>query len=340
MRRPVAAAAVITLVLIASACGGVRSPEAPDVPPLPRGSSAMPPKAPGARGRIVVVTHGQASDPFWAVVRRGIDDAARQLDISVAYEAPDSYDVARMRALIDAAVATHPAGIVVSLPDPHGLAPAVHRALRAGIPVISINSGADSFRALGIPVHVGQLEFRAGFLVGSRLARAGVGRALCVIHEAGNQALAARCSGVAAALRRAGAHLGVLTVNLQDPVGVDRAIAEALHSGRYDALVTLGGASIARLALSAIRADHLAGKITYATFGLGPDVLRAVRAGRIVFAVDQQPYLQGYLPIVLLEEEHRYGVLPVKGTLIQTGPVFVTKENAGRILALTLRGFR
>jgi simple sugar transport system substrate-binding protein len=104
--------------------------------------------------------------------------------------------------------------------------------------------------------------------------------------------------------------------------------------------VTLGGASIATLALAAISTDHVAGKIAYATFGIGPDVLRAIREGRILFAVDQQPYLQGYLPIVLLEQEHRYGVLPAKGTLIQTGPVFVTKANAGRVLALSTRGIR
>jgi simple sugar transport system substrate-binding protein len=206
--------------------------------------------------------------------------------------------------------------------------------------VISINSGADSYRALGIPLHVGQLEYRAGFLAGSRLARAGVSRALCVIHEAGNQALAARCRGLARALARTGAHVDVLTVDLQDPDGVARAIAKALRGGGYDALVTLGGASIATLALTAISADHLAGKLTYATFGIGTDVLEAVREGRILFAVDQQPYLQGYLPIVLLEQEHRYGVLPATGTLIQTGPVFVTKANAARVLALSARGIR
>lgn len=344
MTRLLRLAPAALVVLALTACGGAKGPAPPAVPSLPDVGAAAPTttteSGAAAQARIVVVTHGQASDPFWAVVRRGIDDAARQLDVAVSYEAPDSLDVARMSRLIDAAVATHPAGLVVSLPDARGLAAAVHRALAARVPVVSINSGADAFRSLGISVHVGQQEYRAGFDAGDRLARAGGRRALCVIHEAGNQALVQRCRGVADALGRAGGTVRVLTVDLQDQRGAERAIAGALRRGRYDGLVTLGGASIATPALAAIAADRLTGRIDYATFGVGPDVLRAVREGRIRFAVDQQPYLQGYLPVVLLAQYHRYGVLPAKGTLIPTGPVFVTKANAAAVLELSARGLR
>ncbi|HEY6030966.1 MAG TPA: substrate-binding domain-containing protein, partial [Gaiellaceae bacterium] len=222
------------VVLLVAGCGDAKRPSEPAVPALPDIGGAAPSAtgAPGAaRTRIVVVTHGQASDPFWAVVRRGVDDAARQVGVSVSYEAPDSYDVVRMSRLIDAAVATHPDGLVVSLPDPAGLKPAVERALAAGIPVISINSGASAFRSLGIPVHVGQLEYQAGFAVGERLAKARVKHVLCVIHEAGNVALGERCRGVAKALEDAGAAVHLLTVDLQDPRGADRAIARALRRG-------------------------------------------------------------------------------------------------------------
>jgi simple sugar transport system substrate-binding protein len=343
VRRAARLAAAALAVLLVAGCGAVKRPSEPAVPALPDIGGAAPSAtgAPGAaRTRIVVVTHGQASDPFWAVVRRGVDDAARQLGVSVSYEAPDSYDVVRMSRLIDAAVATHPDGLVVSLPDPAGLGPAVERALAAGIPVISINSGASAFRSLGISVHVGQLEYQAGFAVGERLARAHVKRVLCVIHEAGNVALTERCRGVEKALAETGATVHVLTVDLQDPGGVDRAIATALRRGRYDAMITLGGAVIAAPALAAISADGLTGRITYATFGVGQDVLRGVADGLIRFAVDQQPYLQGYLPVVLLADYHRYGLMPAKGTLIPTGPVFVTSGNAASVLELSARGLR
>jgi simple sugar transport system substrate-binding protein len=105
-------------------------------------------------------------------------------------------------------------------------------------------------------------------------------------------------------------------------------------------MITLGGAVIAAPALAAISADGLTGRITYATFGVGQDVLRGVADGLIRFAVDQQPYLQGYLPIVLLADYHRYGLMPAKGTLIPTGPVFVTSGNAASVLDLSARGLR
>jgi simple sugar transport system substrate-binding protein len=311
------------------------------VPPLPQGGSATRTQGAGApRTRIVVVTHGQASDPFWAVVHRGIDDAARELGISVAYDAPDSYDVDRMSQLIDAAVATHPAGMVVSLPDPRGLAPAVEKAIHAGIPVVSINSGSDAFRRLGILLHVGQSEYAAGLGAGKRMAAEGVRHALCVIQEAGNAGLQERYRGFAHAIAGAGGSSRVLIVNLQKQVGAERAIAAGLRSGHIDGLLTMG-AEIAAPALDALEATHMQNRITYATFASHSDaVLRAVLAGKIKFAVDQQPYLQGYLPIVLLAQYTRFGVLPVKGTLIPTGPVFVTKANAARVLALSARGIR
>jgi len=342
LRRYAVAAAAVALALIVAACGEVRTPNAPTVPPLPQGGSATLTQSagPGARARIVVVTHGQASDPFWAVVRRGVDDAAREQGISVTYEAPDIYDVARMHQLIDTAVATHPAGLVVSLPDPEGLAPAIRKAVRDGIPVISINSGSDSFRALGILLHVGQPEYAAGLGAGKRMTAEGVRHPLCVIQEAGNVGLQERYRGFAHAIAEAGGSSRVLIVNLQNQAGAERAMAAALRGGRTDGLLTMG-AEIVTPALEALKATGMQNTIPYATFAShSADVLRAVLAGKIQFAVDQQPYLQGYLPIVLLAEYIRYGVLPAKGTLIPTGPVFVTKANAARVLALTKRGIR
>ena len=206
--------------------------------------------------------------------------------------------------------------------------------------MISINSGSDSFRRLGILLHVGQSEYQAGYRAGSQMAARHLRRVLFVIHEAGNAALAQRCAGFRAALSRAGGRVGELTVDLQQPREAEQRIAAALATHRYDGLLTLGGASIAAPALDALRATHLLGKLTYATFGIGPDVLRAVESGEITFAVDQQPYLQGYLPVVLLTQFHLYGVLPDRGRLVNTGPAFITKENARRVLALVGEGVR
>lgn len=340
------------MTLLACGCGGQRAalPQQPGLPAI----GADPANAPvgaaagvnvfhasGKRIRFFVITHGQASDPFWAVVQNGAEAAAAQLGVSVTYEAPDTQDFARMRQLIRTAVATRPAGLVVSLPDPTALAPAIHAAQRAGIPVISINSGSDAFRTVGTLLHVGQGEYQAGYAAGRRMtASRRVHRALCVIHEPHNLGLEQRCAGFAAALSAARAHSTVLDVNFQHVAAAERMIAAALRSERVDGLLTLGGGVIAPQTLDALRRDHLIGHVTYATFGTGAQVINAVRTGHIAFAVDQQEYLQGYLPIVLLTEYHLYRILPDRGKLISTGPVFITRHNAVRMLELINQGVR
>ena len=265
-------------------------------------------------------------------MRNGVEAAARQMDVVVQYRAPDVYSLARMEALIDQAVASHPDGLVVSIPEP-GLAPAIRRAVKAGIPVVSLNSGSDVYLA-----HVGQPEERAGFESGKRMAAAGARRVLCVNQQIGNQGLDARCRGLARAMRAAGGRSRVLGVDDQSPA-TPRKIADAVRSGRMDGVLALNATS----GIEAVKgARQLRGTPApkIATFDLGPDVLRAVRAHQLLFAVDQQAYLQGYLPIVLLTERARYGLFPAQGDVLPTGPNFVTARDAGKAIELSKRSIR
>jgi simple sugar transport system substrate-binding protein len=284
--------------------------------------------------RIAVVTHGQAASPFWAIVRNGVDAAGRQMDAVVTYKAPDVYSLDHMVTLIDQAVAAKPDGLVVSLPEP-GLAPAIRRAVKAGIPTVTINSGSDMYAKLGVLAHVGQPEDRAGVGAGRRLAAAGVRRALCVNLKIPNQGLDARCAGLAKAMKEVGGRSTMVRVDDQSPEVANR-IARAVDSARADGV-------LADNALSGVAAAQgLADKpeVTIGTFDLGPDVLKAVRDGRIAFAVDQQAYLQGYLPVVFLAERARYGLFPAQGDVIPTGPNFVTRDNAAQAIELSARSIR
>ena len=287
--------------------------------------------------RIAVVTHGQASSPFWVIVRNGVDAAERQLNVQVDYRAPDVYSLERMIGLIDAAVASRPDGLVVSLPEP-GLAPAIRRAVRAGIPVVSINSGSDVYRSLGILAHVGQPEGRAGFAAGRRLAREGVRRALCVNQQVGNQGLDARCTGLARAMRAAGGTSRVLGIDDQSEA-TPRRIAAALVTGRYDGVLATNATGGLQAVHGVGRAARR-GRVKVAAFDLGPDVLEAVKAGKLAFAVDQQPYLQGYLPVVMLANRARYGVFPAQRGVLATGANFVTPANAEQAIELSKRSIR
>ena len=142
---------------------------------------------------VEVVTHGQASDPFWSVVKNGVDQAAADLGITVHYNAPQTYDIPAMADLIDSAVATDPDALVISNPDPTGLGTAIGAAIDAGIPVVSINSGVGDYLDLGILTHVGQTEFIAGQQAGQRFAEAGVTKTICVNQEVGNAGLDELC---------------------------------------------------------------------------------------------------------------------------------------------------
>ena len=341
MRR---AAWCLGLLLALAGCGRTEEVREPDL--LVAGGaaersparSAQDPARGGDALRISVVTHGQAANPFWVVVRNGIDAAARQVDVSVGYQSPDTYSIPRMRALIDAAVARQPDGLVVSIPS-RGVAKAIRRAVRAGIPVVTMNSGSETYRSLGALAHVGQPEARAGAAAGRRLARAGVRRALCVNQQSGNVGLDLRCRAFTRALRRAGGDADVLPVDVQDRAGTRQRLGEAIRTGDVDGVLTLdtGGA---QAALDAVRSTARPGRIELATFDLSPEVLEAVRDRRMRFAVDQQAYLQGYLPIVLLTQRIRYGLLPADGELIPTGPSFVTQATAAAVIRLSERGIR
>jgi simple sugar transport system substrate-binding protein len=345
----VSRALLVLLVLALAGCGGSTTVREPDI--VVRGDRAVParpspePTPAGGRGlrvaavRIAVVSHGQASDPFWAIVKRGVDDAARQTGIAVSYRAPDSYDVARMGRMIDEAISARLDGLVVSLPDVRALRAPIRRAERAGIPVISINSGSDRFRRLGILAHVGQPEWRAGYESGRRMAAAGVRDALCVNQEEGNAGLELRCRAFAAGRRRGGGRSSELVVDLQDPDQAQQRIARAVRGSTVDGVLTLGPGGAAP-ALKAIGGGGFGRRVRLATFDLSPEVLQAVRARRMLFAVDQQPYLQGYMPVVMLAERARHLLSPARGELIPTGPEFVTPRTAGRVLELSRRGFR
>src|SRR5215210_5444175 len=220
--------------------------------------------------RISVVTHGQASSSFWAIVRTGVEAAQRQMNVQVDYEAPDVYSLQRMIALIDDAVAARPDGLVVSFPEP-GLAPAIRRAVKAGIPVITINSGSDEFRSLGVLAHVGQPEGRAGLAAGRRLARAGVRRALCVNQQVGNIGLDARCAGLAEAMRAAGGSSRVLGVDDQSKQTPGR-IADAVVAGRIDGILA-DNATSGLQAIEGVARVKRRGAVKIGAFDLGPDTL-------------------------------------------------------------------
>ena len=325
-------ALILLLVLAACSSGGSGG----------SGSTSSSSSCPSSRSSLhfYVITHGQASDPFWSVVKRGVDQAGKDMCVNVTYEAPPTFDMVAMAHLIDAAVATKPSGLVVSIPDANALGPSIKSAVAAGIPVISINSGSDVAASLGVLVHVGQTEEVAGMGGGQKMGAAGVKHALCVNQEVGNAALELRCKGFKEGLAAAdGGTIKEIGVNLNNPTQTQQTIQAALqHDPTIDGVMTLGPTG-ATPALKALQALNDVGKIKLATFDLSSDVLQAIKAGNMLFAIDQQQYLQGYLPIVLLTL-YRTNLNAIANQVLLTGPGYVTSQNVAQVIQLTAAGTR
>jgi simple sugar transport system substrate-binding protein len=289
--------------------------------------------------RIAVVTHGQASDPFWSVVANGVKAAASDEGVTTDYNAPQTFDMVAMSQLIDAAVASQPDGLIVSIPDADALGPSIQKAVDAGIPVISINSGSDVFADLGVLVHIGQTEEVAGQLAGQRMKEAGVTKAICVNQEVGNSALDLRCKGFEEGF---GSPVEVVPVDLNDPGGITQSITGALQSDPdINGILTLGPTA-STPALQALTDGGLIGKVQIATFDLSTDVLNAIDKGDMLFAIDQAQYLQGYLAVVFMTQYLATGAVALGSAdrIVLTGPQFVTKENAAAVIKYTDEGVR
>jgi len=284
---------------------------------------------------IAVVTHGQANDAFWSVVKNGVEAAAKDAGVKVTYRAPETFDMVAMSRLIDAAVNQKPDGLVVSLPDASALGPAIQRAVKAGIPVITINSGLESSKKLGAVLHVGQSEYDAGKSAGEKLKAMGGKNGICVNQEVGNVSLDLRCKGFADGF--GGKSKVVPTGN--DPTEVRSKVKAALDSDTaIDTIMALGASTAGEPSLAAAKDSGRLAKIHVATFDLSAGFLKAIAAKEAAFAIDQQQFLQGYLPVNFLALHAKFGLIP--GGNVPSGPNLITSDKASQVIDLSAKGIR
>ncbi|MBN1094176.1 sugar ABC transporter substrate-binding protein [Blastococcus sp. TML/M2B] len=282
---------------------------------------------------ITVVTHGSAGDAFWDVVQNGAEAAGEDLGVDVDYQSDG--DPQRQAQLIDAAVNQGVDGIVVSMANPDALQESVEAAVSAGIPVVTINSGGDRSAEFGAIGHVGQDETIAGEGAGRELAADGARNVLCVIHEAGNIGHEQRCAGAATGL---GATVTPLQVDINDLTGAQSTITSQLQSDpTIDAVLALNSA-VAAVAVES--AQDAGSDASIATFDLNQDVITGIQDGSIAFAVDQQQFEQGYLPIVMLKLYAENLNTVGGGQPVLTGPGIVDATNVDEIADLASAGTR
>ncbi len=281
---------------------------------------------------LAMVTHGQGFDPFWALVQKGAQTAAAQFNIKLAYQSPDTTNPQAQATMITQAAATKPAAMVVTIPNPAVLTGPVTQVSSGGVPVVVVNVGESVYRSVGALTYVGQVDLQAGQEAGTTMAGAGVRKALCVVFEEQNTALTDRCAGFTKQLSSSGGSVQTIHVNGAQLHEAQSAIEQALQADPTINGVLATGIIGFQAAGGALQALNLFGKVKFATFDVATAVLSALQNGQLLFAVDQQPFMQGYLAVQVAAFEVRYGQHPYQP--IYTGPSFVTKDNAAKIAQL------
>jgi len=306
--------------------------------------------------KFVLVSHAPDSDSWWNTIKNAIKQAGDDFGVSVDYRNPPNGDLADMARLIEQAAARNYDGVIASIADYSVLEKPMKQVVAKKIPLVTINSGTlKQSEDLGAIMHVGQPEYDAGKGAGEKAKAAGVKSFLCVNHYATNPASFERCRGFADAI---GADFKQATLDSgDDPTGIESKVSAYLRQNPgTQAILTLGPTS-ASPTLKAVDKMGLKGKIWFATFDLSEDIAKAIKDGTIKFAIDQQPYLQGYIPVAVLaimkqdkttdlakvKEKlqanakfkarlDEYGLLPVYGPRhISSGPGFVTKETLAKV---------
>ncbi|MFJ3801532.1 substrate-binding domain-containing protein [Streptomyces sp. NPDC090088] len=329
-RAAAMAATVLAGVLLATGCssssGGKKSENG--------GAAASAGKASTPRMTVAMITHAQPGDTFWDLIRKGAAAAAAKDNIKLVYSADPS--AANQANLVQNAIDQKVDGIALTAATPDALKSVIGKAEAAGIPVVGFNSGVDAWKKLGMLEYFGQDENIAGQAFGERLNKLGAKHALCVVQAQGQVALEARCAGLAKGFK---GKTDKIYVNGTDMPSVKSTITAKLQQdSSIDQVVTLG----APIALTAVQSVKDAGsKAKIATFDLNKDLVSAIQDGSVEFAVDQQPYLQGYLAVDALWLYKNNGNYSGGGAApVLTGPAFVTKDNADTIAKFAANGTR
>lgn len=327
-RRPSAVALAITAALTLAACSSTGgAPRSSD-----DGNNAGVADTPAAT--IAMITHEVPGDTFWDLVRKGAEAAAAKDNIELRYSAdPEAPNQAN---LVQSAIDSKVDGIAVTLAKPDAMAPAVETANAAGIPVVAFNSGYDSWKDMGVGQYFGQDETIAGQAAGARLTADGARKTLCIIQEQGAVSLEARCAGVRQGFT--GGTTEILNVNSKDMPSVESTITAKLQQDpTIDHVIALA----APIALTAVQSKTNAGSdATIVTFDTNAALVDAIESGDVAWAIDQQPYLQGYLAIDSLWLYLNNGNTIGGGTPVLTGPAFIDSTNIDAVAEYARNGTR
>ncbi len=327
--RTAAAVAAVLPMLALSGCSSTGGRQAETGTAAGGGQIAGTP-----RMTVALVTHGPAGDTFWDIVRKGAQEAAVKDNVELLYTSDP--EGGRQAQLIQQAIDQNVDGIAVTLAKPEALKDVLRKAVAAGIPIVSLNSGGDIWQETGAFTHFGSDEILAGAAVGNELTRIGARRPICIIQEQGNVSLDARCAGVKSVIPAT----EILFVPGTDMTQVSSTVTAKLQAtAGVDAVVGLG-APITLTVVRAVGGLNLQDRVKVASFDLNAGLAQAITDGEVAFTVDQQPWLQGYGAIDALWQAKRGGFRIGGGLPVLTGPTIIDGSAAPEVLAFAKEGIR
>lgn len=322
-------AAALALAACSSSGGKAATDSSPGAAAPAAGNAAKTPRL-----TVAMITHAAPGDTFWDIIRKGADAAAAKDNIEVQYSSDP--DATKQAQLIQAAIDKKVDGIAVTNPNTPALGDVIKKAVAAGIPVTMFNAGGPDALGLGALGYFGQGEKDAGIAVGKRAAADGAKNIICVNQTQGQQQLVDRCDGVKEGA--AGAKVKQIYVNGTDDSAVTTTIQATLTQDKtIDFVVTLG----APIALNAVKSVKGAGSpAKIGTFDTNKELVAAIKDGSIQWAVDQQPYMQGYLAVDSIWWYVTNGNTLGGGQNVATGPAFIDKSNIDAVARFAARGTR
>ena len=328
----IAVMAILALVLAAcSSTGGAKAAQSAQA----GGTSVAAGHANTQNYTIAMITHAAPGDTFWDIIRAGATAAAAKDNVTLKYSNND--DPTQQAQLIQDAINSHVAGIAVTDPDPAAICPAIKQARAAGIPVVMFNAGVTTWQQCGGMEYFGQDEAIAGVAAGKRLAAAGAKNVLCVLQAQGQVQLEARCSGVKQGLGSEGTMSKLYVNGTDNSAMLSSMTAELTRNKSIDAVITLG-APVALVAIQAIAAAHSTTKLY--TFDTNAAEIAKIKSGQVQWAVDQQPYLQGYESVDSLWLYLTNANILGGGLTVLTGPSFIDASNINQVAQYAARGTR
>lgn len=276
------------------------------------------------------------AEKFTDVIRNGAEQAGEDLGVEVVYNETQKVDFPDQARLIRAVIAKKPDAMVVANYDPAVTNPPIEEAVKAGIPVMLTNAGLSEIENVGALGYVGlPSEVDSGMVAGEELRRLGAENIVCFNADVGSQLHDERCQGLSKGF---GAEVKVVGGDLNDRTRSRNAIEALLQSDESVDGIFATSSAEGEEAAAAVEAAGKAGEIKVATFDLTENILNDVQDGNMAFTLDQQQWLEGYLPVQQLTHWLRYRLAPPPET--STGPALVTQDNAAEVIELTKEGIR